>query len=266
MKVRIFVISPDSGITPEELTITIESTSFKGVVKETCFGAMVEGDDAEVEELTEFIRSKFEYSVFSKERGYPIGDKRICRAERGGGPRTGLYQIQYEAELLPLISAALKELKIKPGNSVRSKKVIIHPLNSLILADLIERKGHIPLTAMSVIGKLVRDPSIDSPTRNITPEDAIRGLRYLSVEMPSGIRGRLGAFRELIEEAEAAIICNYDISFGCGGCHHTDSLIYIVKSKGIPYLKISLPRNVEEAKDFITKIEEFLGKVGDQQW
>ncbi|MDW8035506.1 MAG: methanogenesis marker 5 protein [Candidatus Korarchaeum sp.] len=262
MRTRIFVISPDSGITPEELVIKITSRGFKGIVKETCFGAIVEGEEDEVSKLTEYIREYFQFAVFSKERGYPVGDKRICRAERGGGPRPGLYQIQYEAELLPLIASALRELGVKPNNTVKSpKKVLIFPLNSLILADLIERAGHIPLTAMSAVGKLVRDPLLDSPPRNITSEHVTRGLKYLSVEMPSGIRGRLGAFDELIEEAQGAILCNYDLSFGCDGCQHINSLIYIVKSMGIPHIRLSLPRNLEESKGFVKNILEFLSDL-----
>ncbi|MDK2876813.1 MAG: hypothetical protein PWQ22_1223 [Archaeoglobaceae archaeon] len=259
MKVRYFVLSPDAGTTPEELVFRIIESGFNGIVKETCFGAIVEGEDLEVDKLAERLRKEY-YYVFSKERGYPIGDKRICRAERGGGARTGFYQIEYESEFLPLLSEALKDFKIEIAKN--PKKVIVHPINSLILADLIERSGHQPLTMMAEIRKLVRNPEIDAPPRNITTEDVIRGLKYASIEMPSGIRGRLGVWDELIQSAEAGLIANYEYAFGCAGCTHNDVLIYLIKSKGIPFVKLNLPKTYEEARKFVEEIFSFLKTLG----
>jgi len=259
MKVRYFVLSPHAGTTPEELVFRILEEGFEGVVKETCFGAIVEGEDEEVDRIAETLRKEY-YYVFSKERGYPIGDKRICRAERGGGARSGFYQIEYESEFLPLISEAIREIEIPKAN--RKRKVIVHPINSLILADLIERSGHKPLTMMSEIGKLVRNPEIEAPPRNITTDDVVRGLKYASIEMPSGIRGRLGVWDELIENAEAGLVANYEYAFGCAGCTHNDMLIYLIKSKGIPFVKLNLPKTQEEAKKFVEEIFSFLSSLG----
>ena len=52
-------------------------------------------------------------------------------------------------------------------------KVAIYPPNSLILADLIERKGHTPLALQKQIRQKIKDPEIDSPPMNITEEDPI---------------------------------------------------------------------------------------------
>ncbi|MCS7130412.1 MAG: methanogenesis marker protein 6, partial [Archaeoglobaceae archaeon] len=128
MKVRYFVLSPHSGMNPEELVFEIMESGFDGIVKETCFGAIIEGEDEEVDKIADLMREKY-YFLFSKERGYPIGDKRVCRAERGGGARTGFYQIEYESEFLPLISEAVKEIKMEKARN--PKKVIVHPINSL---------------------------------------------------------------------------------------------------------------------------------------
>lgn len=259
MKVRYFVLSPDAGINPEELVFRIMESGFDGIVKETCFGAIVEGEEEEVDKLAEELRKEY-YNLFSKERGYPVGDKRICRAQRGGGARAGFYQIEYESEFLPLISEAIKGIRIEKAK--KPKKVIVHPINSLILADLIERSGHKPLTMMSEIGKLVKNPEIEAPPRNITTDDVIRGLKYASIEMPSGVRGRLGVWDELIEEAEAGLIANYEYAFGCAGCTHNDILIYLIKAKKIPYVWLNLPKTQEEAKEFVGKIYEFLSTLG----
>ena len=47
-------------------------------------------------------------------------------------------------------------------------KVAIYPPNSLVLADLIERKGHTPLALQKQIRQKIKDPEIDSPPMNIT--------------------------------------------------------------------------------------------------
>ena len=70
-------------------------------------------------------------------------------------------------------------------------KVAIYPPNSLILADLIERKGHTPLVLQKQIRQKIKDPEIDSPPMNITEEDPIKGLKYAAIEVPSGVRGRM---------------------------------------------------------------------------
>lgn len=47
-------------------------------------------------------------------------------------------------------------------------KVAIYPPNSLVLGDLIERKGHEVLALQKAMSKKVRDVEIDSPPMNIT--------------------------------------------------------------------------------------------------
>ena len=78
-------------------------------------------------------------------------------------------------------------------------KVAIYPPNSLILADLIERKGHTPLVLQKQIRQKIKDPEIDSPPMNITEEDPIKGLKYAAIEVPSGVRAKYSP-----EEDEAA--------------------------------------------------------------
>lgn len=139
-------------------------------------------------------------------------------------------------------------------------KVFIYPINSLILADLVERFGHKPLTMMSQIREKVTSISLDSPPINITPEDPKIGLRYAAIEVPPGVRGRMALIGPLIEEAEAAIIVeNPPINFGCIGCNRTNELTkYLIRSKGIPILEVKYPESDEEARDFVSRIAAFL--------
>ena len=139
-------------------------------------------------------------------------------------------------------------------------KVFIYPLNSLILADLVERFGHKPLTMMSQIREKVTSLSLDSPPINITPEDPKLGLKYAAIEVPAGVRGRMALIGPLIEQTEAAIIVeNPPTNFGCVGCNRTNELTkYLVRSKGVPVLEVKYPESNEEARDFVHKIAAFL--------
>lgn len=139
-------------------------------------------------------------------------------------------------------------------------KVFIYPINSLILADLVERFGHKPLTMMSQIREKVTSLSLDSPPINITPEDPKLGLKYAAIEVPAGVRGRMALIGPLIEQTEAAIIVeNPPTDFGCVGCNRTNELTkYLIRSKGVPVLEVKYPDSDEEARDFVNKIAAFL--------
>jgi len=142
-------------------------------------------------------------------------------------------------------------------------KVFIYPVNSLILADLVERFGHKPLTMMNQVREKVTNISLDSPPVNITPEDPKIGLRYAAVEVPAGVRGRMALIGPLIEEAEAAIIVeNPPANFGCVGCNRTNELMkYLVRDKGVPVLEVKYPESNDDAHDFVNKIAAFLGSL-----
>lgn len=139
-------------------------------------------------------------------------------------------------------------------------KVFIFPPNSLILADLVERFGHKPLVIMKEIRKRVTTPEIDSPPLNVTEEELMQGLRYVAIETPSGIRGRMGILGPLIDQAEAAIIIeNSDFAFGCSGCARTNILVkYLLGQKGIPILKVEYPTTMENAEVMVRRMVDFL--------
>jgi len=138
-------------------------------------------------------------------------------------------------------------------------KILVYPSNSLILADLVARFGHEPLTLMRVIRQKIKEVGIDSPPINVTPEDPKKGLKYAAVDVPSGVRGRMALLDPLIEEAEAVIIVHEaDYSFGCMGCARTNELVkYIIRNKDIPRLELAYPANDDEAHEFVRKIRDF---------
>ncbi|MCS7097958.1 MAG: methanogenesis marker 5 protein [Candidatus Methanomethyliaceae archaeon] len=142
-------------------------------------------------------------------------------------------------------------------------KVYIHPPNSLILFDLVRRFGHTPLGLGEEVSKNVNKPEIDSPPMNITPDFPRKGLKYVAIEVPSGVRGRLALIGPLIEEADAAIIVDDpEVGFGCTSCGRANEfLIYLVKQRGIPYIVVPYPYTEEEAKIMVSEIKKFLASL-----
>ena len=120
IETRVILISPDSAITPEQvkskiLSIISEDVRMAGSgmdirVKEMCFGALIEGEEKKVREIVEEVRKMDKNGIFSKPRGFPIGDARICRATRRGGPRPGFHQLELEYWLLPKVREALNKI------------------------------------------------------------------------------------------------------------------------------------------------------------
>jgi putative methanogenesis marker protein 6 len=118
IETRVILISPDSEITPGQvksniLSMISEDASIASSdirVKETCFGALLEGEQEKIREIADEIKKMDKNGIFSKPRGFPIGDPRICRATRKGGPRPGFHQLELEYQLLPKVRKALDKI------------------------------------------------------------------------------------------------------------------------------------------------------------
>jgi len=103
---RIFMISPDSMITPDQLVREVHAMGRGVTAKETCYGTLVEGPRALVREVLADIREKHPYDIYSKVRAYPTGDPRRCRAQHGTRP--GFAQLEAEWAALPKIGHGLR--------------------------------------------------------------------------------------------------------------------------------------------------------------
>lgn len=103
----VFVESPT--MTPGELALRAYEASEGVLIKETCFGLQVTGDPESVDRLIEEIRSFDPNHVFVKDRGFPPGDPRRCRANLGGA-RPGYLGHEREFRVLRYITRGLEEL------------------------------------------------------------------------------------------------------------------------------------------------------------
>jgi putative methanogenesis marker protein 6 len=101
------ITSSESNILPSDIAMKIYGSKYEVLVKETCFGVIVNGEEDVVNALIKEIRSLDPAGIFIKDRGFPPGDHRRCRGRRGGGARPGFYMIESESKMLPMISRAL---------------------------------------------------------------------------------------------------------------------------------------------------------------
>jgi len=131
---RIVVLSPDSRLTPEILAKKVIHLPL--IVKVTCWGLILSGDPSIIQNALKEICPLDPTRIFTKRRGYPPGDPRICRFHRGGGPRPGFHYLEFEATLLPLISQALETPLTKeispPPKPLKKKPLSVKALRKII--------------------------------------------------------------------------------------------------------------------------------------
>ncbi len=126
----VFIESP--SVTPGELALRAYEASEGVLIKETCFGLQVSGDPESVDRLIEEIRAFDPNHIFVKDRGFPPGDPRRCRANLGGA-RPGYLGHEREYRILRYITRGLEELDRRgeeaappePEPPVRKKKSLL---------------------------------------------------------------------------------------------------------------------------------------------
>lgn len=91
---RLIFISPTSDLTPDQITRAVHADGEAVTVKETCYGAVVEGERETVMALIERIRELGPNVIYTKKRGFPLGDPKRCRAHHGSRP--GFSQLEME--------------------------------------------------------------------------------------------------------------------------------------------------------------------------
>ena len=114
----VFVDSPDT--TPQDIAVAAYEIAQGVMVKETCFGCQITGTPEDVERIIDHLRSLDPYRIFVKDRGFPPGDSRRCRANLGGA-RPGYLGHEFEMKLAPYISYGLSEVdKMTPAELRRA--------------------------------------------------------------------------------------------------------------------------------------------------
>ena len=112
-----YVVVESFTVTPADLAVRAYEISQGVMIKETCFGLVIMGRDEEVNRITNEVRKLDPDHIFVKDRGFPPGDPRRCRANLGGA-RPGFHGIEYEMTILPYISHALETLATRDAKTV----------------------------------------------------------------------------------------------------------------------------------------------------
>ncbi|HVP93806.1 MAG TPA: methanogenesis marker 6 protein [Methanoregulaceae archaeon] len=135
----VFVESPE--MTPQDLVVRAYEISEGAMIKETCFGLQVTGKEEEVNAIVEALRKLDPDHIFVKDRGFPPGDARRCRANLGGA-RPGFFGHEFEISLIRHVSHGLHELPGRdasadthPPTPKTGEKLDIYRLKKLIDAQ-----------------------------------------------------------------------------------------------------------------------------------
>lgn len=111
----VFVESP--GMTPSDLAIRAYEISQGVMIKETCFGLQITGNEDDVNAIIKSLRDIDPSHIFVKDRGFPPGDSRRCRANLGGA-RPGYFGHEFEISLIRFISKGLDDLPTREIGSI----------------------------------------------------------------------------------------------------------------------------------------------------
>ncbi len=133
-----YVVVESFDVTPADLAARAYEISQGAMIKETCFGLVINGQAEEVDRIIAELRSVDPDHIFIKDRGFPPGDTRRCRANLGGA-RPGFHGMEYEMTVIPYVSHGLEVLRENdetiipaPENPLARKALDITRLRKII--------------------------------------------------------------------------------------------------------------------------------------
>jgi len=136
-----YVVVESYIVTPADVAIRAYEIAKGVMIKENCFGLVIMGKEEDVDRVIAEVRKMDPAHIFVKDRGFPPGDPRRCRATLGGA-RPGFHGIEFEMEILPYISHALEELDSRdaatipaPKNSLNVPRLDVYTLKKMIDAQ-----------------------------------------------------------------------------------------------------------------------------------
>jgi len=134
-----YVVVESFTVTPSDMAIRAYEVAKGVMVKENCFGLVVMGKEEEVNRVIAEVRKLDPAHIFVKDRGFPPGDARRCRATLGGA-RPGFHGIEFEMTILPYISTGLEKTETLDTSSapVPSRAAPDHRLDVFTLKKLID--------------------------------------------------------------------------------------------------------------------------------
>ena len=104
-----YVFIESNHTTPDELALHAYELAAPVMIKETCFGLQITGVPDDVDAVIARIREVDLSHIFVKDRGFPPGDARRCRANMGGA-RPGYFGHEAEVAVLKHVSYGLQRM------------------------------------------------------------------------------------------------------------------------------------------------------------
>ena len=134
-----YVVVESFDITPADLASRAYEISKGAMIKETCFGLVITGREEEVDRIIAGLRRIDPAHIFIKDRGFPPGDSRRCRANLGGA-RPGYHGMEFEMTVIPYVSRGLETLVTVDEKTVPAPEnpLDIKKLDASLLKKLID--------------------------------------------------------------------------------------------------------------------------------
>lgn len=126
--------------TPDDIAARAYEVSGEVMIKETCFGLQITGKEEEVERVIAHIREFDPAHIYVKDRGFPPGDPRRCRANLGGA-RPGYFGHEYEMGFIRRIAVGLERLDEPVPVAGDERKKVPEGLPVKRLMELIEQEA-----------------------------------------------------------------------------------------------------------------------------
>ncbi len=132
----VFVDSPDT--TPQDIATAAYEVAQGVMIKETCFGCQITGSPEDVSRIVDHLRKLDPYRIFVKDRGFPPGDARRCRADLGGA-RPGYLGHEFEMKMAPYISYGLEAVSKMTAEELEKAAGLSLPTEEPLDADILEQ-------------------------------------------------------------------------------------------------------------------------------
>ncbi len=136
-----YIVVESFDVTPADLAARAYEVAKGTMIKETCFGVVISGKEEEVNKVISEVRAMDPDHIFVKDRGFPPGDPRRCRANLGGA-RPGYHGMEQEMTVIPYVSRGLEELKTRdisavppPPDPLAHRELAVDKLKKLIDAQ-----------------------------------------------------------------------------------------------------------------------------------
>lgn len=103
---KIVAVSSDK-VLPADAAQAAYASGYSVTLKETCYGLVMTGTEENVDAVIKIVQDLDKNHIFVKDRGFPAGDPRRCRATRNGGQRPGFYTLHEEISKMGTVGEAL---------------------------------------------------------------------------------------------------------------------------------------------------------------